>query len=202
MKTLSETRRARILEVAQAIFLSQGYALASMANIASAVSCSKATLYNYYASKDDLFVAVLHQFSAAAFDQVFEPLASVISLRKDLEAFGRRYLRALHRPEVVSAHRMAVAEATSSAVGQLLYVNGPEKGWGQIVNCILAWQEQGWVRLEIDVRRAAWHMKALLESESWLECLLGAPGADLLLSDDAIAAQAHFAVDVWLRAYQ
>src|SRR5262245_46154847 len=50
-------RRALIMERAEEVFLEEGFAGASMAAIAARSGCSKGTLYNYFISKEELFVS-------------------------------------------------------------------------------------------------------------------------------------------------
>src|ERR1700744_640952 len=52
-----DARREAILDVAQEVFLEEGFAAASMSTIAAKLGGSKGTLYNYFKSKDDLFNA-------------------------------------------------------------------------------------------------------------------------------------------------
>ena len=59
-RRLSSTeRRARIFEAAVQAFARAGYAGASMNEIAAAAGVTKPVLYDHYASKQDLYVAVL-----------------------------------------------------------------------------------------------------------------------------------------------
>ena len=52
-----DARRELILDVAQDVFLEEGFAAASMSTIAARLGGSKGTLYNYFRSKDELFAA-------------------------------------------------------------------------------------------------------------------------------------------------
>lgn len=62
-----QRRRDRILNAAAELFAGRPYPLVSMDELAQAASMGKATLYRYYASKEDLYVAV--------FDMALERLA-------------------------------------------------------------------------------------------------------------------------------
>jgi len=53
-----EARRAKIIEAAKRMFLSQGFDTTTMKSIAIEVELSKGTLYNYFKSKDELYLAV------------------------------------------------------------------------------------------------------------------------------------------------
>lgn len=52
-------RRARVLEAALRTFAELGFEAASMNSIAAAAGVTKPVLYDYFSSKEDLFVAVL-----------------------------------------------------------------------------------------------------------------------------------------------
>lgn len=53
-----EARRAKIIESAKIIFLSNGFDNTTMETIAVEAELSKGSLYNYFESKDDLYLAV------------------------------------------------------------------------------------------------------------------------------------------------
>ncbi|HLY77858.1 MAG TPA: TetR/AcrR family transcriptional regulator, partial [Caulobacteraceae bacterium] len=56
-----DARRELILDVAQEVFLEEGFANASMSTIAARLGGSKGTLYNYFKSKDELFTAYVER---------------------------------------------------------------------------------------------------------------------------------------------
>ncbi|MFZ5915332.1 MAG: TetR/AcrR family transcriptional regulator [Chloroflexota bacterium] len=62
-----EQTRQSILDAAKALFIAQGFTAASMRQIAQAVGITPAAIYNHFASKDEIFTAVLQQ--AAPFDE-------------------------------------------------------------------------------------------------------------------------------------
>jgi TetR/AcrR family transcriptional regulator len=53
-----EKRREDILDAAQQVFFEKGLTLATMDDISAAAELSKATIYLYYVSKEDLYLAV------------------------------------------------------------------------------------------------------------------------------------------------
>ncbi len=61
-KHLSETeRRAQILRAARAVFIQRGYLAARVEDVAKRAGLSKGAVYFYYASKRDLFLALVHE---------------------------------------------------------------------------------------------------------------------------------------------
>jgi len=53
-----EQRRNEIIVVAERLFLSQGFESTTMDQIANEAEFSKGTLYNYFISKDDLYLTI------------------------------------------------------------------------------------------------------------------------------------------------
>ncbi len=51
-------RRSAIIEAAERLFLSQGFETTTMEQIANEAEYSKGTLYNYYNSKEELYIAI------------------------------------------------------------------------------------------------------------------------------------------------
>jgi AcrR family transcriptional regulator len=56
---LDHAQKTRILAAAQGEFAERGYEQASLANVAAAAGISKATLYYYFADRDDLYATVV-----------------------------------------------------------------------------------------------------------------------------------------------
>ncbi|WP_253295185.1 TetR/AcrR family transcriptional regulator, partial [Vibrio cholerae] len=59
MRVKSEEKRQAILEIAKDSFTKQGFEQTSMSHIAKMLGGSKATLYNYFSSKEEIFTAGL-----------------------------------------------------------------------------------------------------------------------------------------------
>lgn len=59
---VSDERKKQILEAAATVFAKKGFADARMEDIAIEAGLSKATLYLYFKSKDDIIAAILDQF--------------------------------------------------------------------------------------------------------------------------------------------
>ena len=60
---LRQTRREQILEAARQVFAGQGFHNTRMSDIAQATSVSQGTLYHYFRSKDELFLAVFNAWN-------------------------------------------------------------------------------------------------------------------------------------------
>ena len=63
-------KRSHILKIAARVFADQGYARASMSQVATACGISKANIYHYYNSKDALLFAILNTYLSALRDRI------------------------------------------------------------------------------------------------------------------------------------
>lgn len=71
IKQISEQRREQILEAALDVFSQKGFDKSTVPDIARQAGIAVGSIYNYYPSKRDLFVAAISKF-------VIEPFAAVI----------------------------------------------------------------------------------------------------------------------------
>ncbi|PKA43360.1 TetR/AcrR family transcriptional regulator (plasmid) [Rhizobium sullae] len=87
-------KRASILEAAADVFCRQGFAGASIDEIAVEANVSRQTIYNHYCEKETLFVAVVDDVLKRANSMLFSMLATfpadADNLEEDLVAFAIR----------------------------------------------------------------------------------------------------------------
>jgi len=98
-------RREAILQAAARVFEDKGASAATMDDVAEAADVSKGTLYLYFPSKDDLFLALTHH----PLDAVLERFEALVESDRDGLSLLRALLEAHH--EVVNSHasRMRIA---------------------------------------------------------------------------------------------
>ena len=193
-----DDRRAAILEIARAAFLQDGYAGTSMSQIAAKVGGSKATLYNYFASKKDLLIALADEEST----QIFAPLFDVSEMRGDirtvLESFIRRFLDLLLSDDLIAFYRLIVAEsARFPEVGQTADELGVKRGLESIAGYLAEAMERGELR-RTNVRIAAEQFLDLCAGHLHRKRLWGVVGD---ISQEEIEAQARHVVTTFLAAY-
>ena len=130
MKVRTEARRDAILEVALQVFLEFGYERASMAEIVKRIGGSKSTIYGYFASKEELFLAVTEavgdRHMAAALTEIAEYRGG--ELEAVLTRFAERLVSFASGDEAVAAYRMVLGSAGYSDIGRLFYEAGPKRG--------------------------------------------------------------------------
>jgi AcrR family transcriptional regulator len=170
MKVRTETRRNAILEAAVELFKEKGYERASMNELARRLGGSKATLYGYFPSKEELFVAVVKAVATVhlsdAIAMLSEDAAAQLSLEDLLVRFGERMMVVLtNDASALAVYRMVVGEAGHSVVGQLFDESGP----AQLGEALAALFERAIERGELrraDPKVLAAHFSALVTSET------------------------------------
>jgi TetR/AcrR family transcriptional regulator of autoinduction and epiphytic fitness len=108
---LTDRKRIAILQAAAAQFRAHGFDASSMDKIALEAGVSKRTVYNHFASKEDLFGATLVDLFHSAEAEMETPYESSVPLRAQLEALLRRKLRIEGTRDFIDLARVAVAEA-------------------------------------------------------------------------------------------
>jgi AcrR family transcriptional regulator len=199
MRVRTEAKRSDIMDIAASVFLEQGFARASMSEIAARLGGSKTTLYSYFRSKEELFVEVVVAEAAKQLLPAFEELdENCADLRDALIPVGEKLLTFLLSPDAIAAHRMVMSEAGRSNIGQLHYANGPQRGLRYIAAFLERASKIGKIR-QCDFLVAATHLVALLESELLPPVHFGL--ARPAPSRDEIRQATERAVDVFLSAY-
>lgn len=142
-----DDRRQAIVDIAREVFLTEGYADASMSAIAARVGGSKGTLYNYFPSKEALFVAFMRQECeveaevAHALDYPDDDLA------KALQHFGCKLVHFILSEKVLSVHRLVIAESQRfPELGRTFYAEGPRPGMVKFADVFQRWMDEGRLR--------------------------------------------------------
>ena len=125
-----DARREAILDVAQEVFLEEGFAAASMSTIAARLGGSKGTLYNYFKSKDDLFSAYVERRCLWQQDEIFAVKPDGETPFQALQRLGRGLpASTCMNDQNLRNFRMIAAEAERSPeIGQTFYEAGPKQG--------------------------------------------------------------------------
>jgi AcrR family transcriptional regulator len=145
-----------------------------MSAIAKKVGGSKATLYNYFSSKEEIFTAVMDSVA----DQMtiaFESLSTTVAIKPALFDFGCQYLTSLYSPELAMVTKMAYTEADKSDLGRHFFENGPKKGLAHLQR-FLTYHVENRALKPCDTRIAALQLRALLEAELREQFALGVIG--------------------------
>jgi AcrR family transcriptional regulator len=197
MRVKTEAKRQSIVDAAAEVFMEKGYEAASMAEIASRAGGSKATLYSYFPSKEELFLMVMKTLAEERMSQAHARLTADGDLRSALLRYGEQMLRNLLSPEIATLRRIVLGEGWRSTVGQLFFDNGPAIGWGKLAAFLEGQMQAGKLR-QARPWPAAMHLLGLLEAE-FIEWFI--VGAREMPSDAAINEAVVAAVEVFMAGY-
>lgn len=197
MRARTEEKRQAIVDAAFQAFIEMGFEQASMSEIAARAGGSKATLYSYFESKEEMFAEVMSAAAQQEVSTAFELLDRTAPVRETLVRFGKRYLAAVLHPRLVAVRRLANHEGGRSTVGALFYERGPKLGWQTVADFLQQSIDSGQLRT-CDATIAAAHLRTLYEAELLDLCLFGVP-ADT--SPRNIENVVQRAVQVFMAAY-
>lgn len=197
MRVKTDAKRRAIVAAAGQVFREHGLAGAGMTAVADRVGGSKATLYRYFASKEELFLAVMLDEVLDHAQAVFDALAPSSDLRATLERFGARFLKLTLSAESLAVRRMSIAEGSRSGIGQRLYERGPKLVWAKMADFLAGEMKAGRLRAE-NPWLVAMHLRGLLEADLVNRALIG---ADIDTRPAKLRRHAADAVDALLRAY-
>ncbi len=165
MRKKSEAKRQAILDEAAKVFKEVGFERASMSEICARVGGSKATIYSYFPSKEDLFFEIMYRSTEAEFEATHLALdPSTEDVAKSLRHFGESLLPLLYSPEVQAARRLIVSESGRSGLGCRCYARGPQRGVELVSEFLQTAMHLGKLR-NTDPVVATLHLRGLLESE-------------------------------------
>jgi len=191
-----KARLARILEVAAELFLRDGYEQTSIDAILVRSGGSKATLYAYFPTKEDLFRAVID--SVVVNGQGPEALDAAADPRVVLTEFGAKRLRVMLSPQHRAILGLIIAERERFPdLARMYLTHGPQRSQSLLVAHLEALRRNDSVHVN-DVNEAAEFFIGMLK-QRWTAQLLfvAAPPP----SETAIREHAARVVTRFLAAY-
>lgn len=167
-------KRDAIVQAASEVFLELGFEGASMSQIAARVGGSKRTLYGYFPSKEELFIAFAQDTSDSYIDPMLDALTrSSGPVSQTLQRFGEDLLGFLCAPSSITIWQTIIGVSGRSDVGALFFNAGPEEGMQRMAEYLQQQMDLGLMRRG-DATLAAKQLGALLEAQTLMPCLFGA----------------------------
>lgn len=169
-----------------------------MEDIRLYVGYSKATLYSYFSSKEELFLEVLLDATEAEFQATHAALdPDVDDIEQALFSFGVRLLTLLYVSPVRALRRLIISEAGRSEMGRKCYEVGPRRSQAALSEFLGNAITKRQLRQE-DPNIAALHLLGLLEAEWIYRFMFHTMDTP---SEEEIAATADRSISVFLAAY-
>ena len=197
VRTKSDEKRREIIRVAAETFEELGYERTSMLTIAERMRGSKQTLYNYFASKEELLRAVLDFDVGEVAHQALEGLVAEKNLRKGLARLGEVYLARQLAPLAISNMRIVATQPAESGIGEDFYENILCVAWKRVADAFKGLMNDGKLR-RADPWLAAMHFKGLVVQDLLERQLLNAAKRT---EPKEVEAAARQAADAFLRIY-
>lgn len=198
MRVKTETKRDSIVATAAQVFQELGYERTSMDEIAARMGGSKVTLYSYFPSKQQLFLAVSNHLAMLHLGPAFDELVrGNADLPRVLRRFGEKFVSFICTPEANGAYRMVIAQAGQSDIGRDFFELGPKRGEETVAAFLQSEMESGRLK-QADALVAAMHLMALLSAETLQRMLMGVMAAP---TRQQIKQMVNRAVTVFVTAY-
>ena len=197
MRVRTEEKRREIVRIAGELFEEHGYDRTSMSMISERLGGSKATLYGYFPSKEDLLRAVLDYDVTEEADRLMHEFLGEKDLRKGLIKLGIAYLTRRLSSLPIANIRTVANQPPGSTLGKDFYKGVLRPAWERLARRFEIMMDEGRLR-RADPWIAAMHWKGLNEWDMFEKRLLGAiPGPDLKDVETAAIA----AADAFLMLY-
>ena len=196
---LEESRVAELLDIASRVFLANGFAGASMNEIARLSNSSKTTFYARFPTKEKLFIAVMERRMNTVLGEVTAPLPAELPIDVALKEYGTRFLRfALSEDQITLFRIISMESVRFPELGERFYELGPKRGQTFLAGYLQEQIKLGRL-LKDDPRMMAEHLVSLLSGGPVRWTILGRQTATRTREQQ----QKHIdgALKVFLRAY-
>ena len=170
MRVRTEEKRQEIIRIAAELFEELGYERTSMSAIAARVGGSKATLYGYFASKEDLLRAVLDHDVNEEADRLMHEFLAEKDLRSGLIRLGIAYLVA-----AIPSRTANIRTVANQPIAQEFYESVLRPAWQRLADRFAAMMKEGRLKFA-DPWITAMHWKGLNEWDMLEKHLLSAQG--------------------------
>lgn len=196
MRVKTDVKRREIVAMAWEVFRAKGFEGASMSDVADRFGGSKATLYRYYSSKEELFAAALEEALAEQNDDAYQRLSREGDLRARLLEFAETYLKFRLTPEMIGVHRLMIASAERSDLSAVLRAEFIDPNWRRFGVVLEREMTAGRLR-KSDPYLASIHFRGLVEADVLERRLNG----ERLVTNAQVETAVNEGVAAFLRAY-
>jgi len=192
-------KRSQILEGAQSVFLRMGFDAASMNDITREAGVSKGTIYVYFNSKEDLFVALCEHYRHTMFSALIGKLDNGFSNREELTEFGIALVTLITSSTAIRAQRIVLGVSERKPeLSARFYDRGPKRSLVAMAEYLEKMIETG-VLEPFEVDRVAYQLSDLFLAGLYRPRLFGVIAEEP--TEEAIRKNVETAVDFFFRAY-
>lgn len=194
-----QEKNRQIVDAATQVFLEDGFSAASIDRIVERAGVSKRTLYNYYQSKEEIFIDVMEQ-QLGAFYKYFEPAQPAVrTLEGELRQIGNDLLAIANAPETLAIFRNIAAEAQRfPSLASRFLEESCEKVIEGLAALLLRDAAQAGLRID-DTQEAAEHFLDLLGGAAYNRVVFG---TEPPMNRKKIKARTEQALRFFFKVYQ
>ena len=197
MRVRTDEKRRQIVEVAAELFQEQGYDRTSMSQISERLGGSKATLYGYFKSKEELLLAVLDIDVSEQADQLMSMFIAAPNLREAFVFLGKAYMERRLAARPVALCRIVAAQPDDSGIGAVFYENVLSIAWQRLCNRIQIMMDEG-LLVKANPWIAAMQWKGMVDGDQFERRIMGAADAG---DPKEIKIMAEAAADAFIKLY-
>ena len=169
----SSLKRQSIIKGATKLFLKHGFNTVSMDKIAQSAPVSKATLYKYFDSKNDLLAAVIDELCGSLWQTMEDVPVDSENVEHNLKKIASAFVNLIFSNEGLAIYRLIVAECYDfPELGKLVYETGPKSALSQLEQYLNTINQRDQLNI-IDLTFAADSFFSLLKGDLHFQCLLG-----------------------------
>ncbi|PWR25040.1 TetR/AcrR family transcriptional regulator [Zavarzinia aquatilis] len=195
----TSAKRRQVMAAASELFMDQGFAGTSMDAVARKAGVSKATVYAHFASKEDLFEAMVAQGSVERFASLMAADLDTLGVEAALSTVAHEFMGVLTSPQSLKTLRLVMAEAGRRPdLAARFYRAGPARVLAALTAYLERSKARGDLEME-DPRIAAELFFGMIRGDLHMRRMLGL--ADQLQRTD-ISRLADTAVAVFLKAHR
>lgn len=196
MRVRTDERRQAIVAAAWEVFRENGFERTTMSDISERVGGSKATLYGYFQSKEQLFTAALEQMIGESGSRIFGGLWGEGDLAVRLLEFARVYMENRLRPDMIAIERALIDEGERSDLGERLRRQFIEPYWRRLAS-VFNHEMRGARMRKADPLVVTWQFRGMIEADLVERRLHG----DMTITDHEVERAVTEGVEAFLRAY-
>lgn len=191
-------RRSHYIEVAFEQFAAHGFHGVTIDELVAAAGGSKATLYRYFASKEELFEAIIADLTESTVAETSVDELADLRIEDGLRAIGHATARGALSDQATVLFRLAVGESVRfPQLAQVMFDRGPAVSYGRLRDFISARVAAGEIEVH-DVQIAAEQFLGGIIGHLQLRQALGQPRAN----PSQITARVEASITTFLAAYR
>jgi len=172
VRVRTDQKRQEIVKVAQQLFDKYGFDRTSMSMISDSLGGSKATLYGYFKSKEELFRAVVDHDIPEQSERFMQEFLAGKDLREGLTKLAIAYLTRLLSPTPIANMRMMANQPEDSTMPAEFWDSTLKPAWLRLTDRLEILMDEGLLK-RVDPWMATMHWKGLLEWDMLDRRLLG-----------------------------